>query len=200
MSGESVPPSAGPAGLEPLNVVQFKPRDPNAPPIQVKEVDYDGCQHKAYRLLIDRHLRTVECSKCGERLDPVECLIQWANRYREADYRYADTKKALDQYERMNRVIEKKVSRNLMTPEERKMSGFEIQALHAQNGCPRERMWFQRDMIYCFCGYGMNANSYPKLAEEVRQAHEAVKARSTFQIASSAPKAEGPEQSEGDKC
>ena len=44
--------------------------------LEYKDRSYRGCQHR--RVLVDPHLRTVECRECETLLDPVTVLIEYA--------------------------------------------------------------------------------------------------------------------------
>ncbi len=43
---------------------------------ELKKKEYHGCQH--INVLIDEDLEFIECSKCGERLNPVKYLANLA--------------------------------------------------------------------------------------------------------------------------
>lgn len=55
------------------NVIKFEPRDEAKPLVTRKRKDYLGCRHKYFA--IDAELRTVECAKCEQILDPIQVLI-----------------------------------------------------------------------------------------------------------------------------
>lgn len=168
----------------PENILTFRVRDDKEPRVVLKAKNYDGCQHVKYTLVVDTELRSVECSSCKEPLDPIWCLEQWARLFRKIDYEYFEIKKELALLRHLKRKIEKHPERMRMTEREKGMDFNELRAHHSDKGCPKERMWFDRGMIRCYCGVGLNAESYPKLAEEVREAHEAVKARNAMRVSS----------------
>lgn len=165
------------------NILEFRPRDPNAAPIVLKPPSYDGCPHTRFSLVVDDKLRTVECSQCKTVLDPVECLIRWAGIYRKVDTEYEFMRKRNQELEKWKRLIDKQADRARMTPEELKMNFEELRAKHSLEGCPRDRMWFdRRGMICCYCGVGHNASIYVHMAEEVREAREKVRLRASLSI------------------
>lgn len=59
-----------------------------APPITRRRfsvIDGDRCQHR--RTVVDEKLRRVTCHSCGETLDPVQVLIELAQRYESSERR-----------------------------------------------------------------------------------------------------------------
>lgn len=66
---------------DPDNVVQLKPRDPNAPTMAVKRARF--CRH---RYLLDENRRSVECSECGRQFDAFDAFSLAASEWQ----RHAD--------------------------------------------------------------------------------------------------------------
>jgi hypothetical protein len=63
------------------NIVEIATRFTEAPPIEVRQRQYDDCQHE--HTIIDEKLRIVSCVDCREeRLDPMEVLIHLARVWR----------------------------------------------------------------------------------------------------------------------
>jgi hypothetical protein len=137
------------------------------------------CLHR--QRWIDTKLRRVMCKKCGEQLDPIEVLIEISHSMH--SYKVPIMEKRLAELERHEKMIKNKQRIDLMTEEEKKMSGLQLQSSHSVNGCPKERMWFKGKMVHCYCGIAFNAESFPVLAEEVREAHERVRVRSQLRLA-----------------
>ena len=50
----------------------------------IKDRAWDACNHR--RTLIDERLRVVDCKDCGERLDPVEVLLDIARSWRSESF------------------------------------------------------------------------------------------------------------------
>jgi hypothetical protein len=71
-------------------------------PVVIKPHDYQACKH--IQTEIDEDLRTISCVKCGEKLDPVEVLIQVAKSGRTKNYKVnaiaEANRKAKQKYER----------------------------------------------------------------------------------------------------
>lgn len=56
------------------------------PPVEVKRTDYSACTHRM-GVLVDDVLRTVECSHCKEKLDPIQVLIDMARHFQRKRWR-----------------------------------------------------------------------------------------------------------------
>jgi hypothetical protein len=85
--------------------VDFKPRPAGAPDLapglRVTDRWRSTCQHG--HISVDEDLRIATCSDCGERLDPVWVLLQWARHWS----RLADSCRYLgDEIERRTKVLE----------------------------------------------------------------------------------------------
>jgi hypothetical protein len=150
--------------------------------LETKQRDRFGeeCKHK--QRVVDPKLRRVTCKACHVQLDPIEVLIEIVSEW--GEWRTKHLVDTVNRYHEWERRVTRHQERNQMTEEERKMSPAEVKARHSQNGCPRERMWFKRDMIKCYCGVSWNRHSFPVLAQEVEKAHRAVAARTKIREAS----------------
>lgn len=137
------------------------------------------CLHK--QRWIDTKLRRVLCKKCGVQLDPIGVLIEISHSMH--SWKVPKLERRLAELEHQDRMIKAKQKIDLMTEEEKQMSGMALQAHHAKNGCPKEKMWFKGKMIHCYCGCAFNAESFPVLTEQVLEAHERVKMRSKIKLA-----------------
>lgn len=85
--------------------VDFKPRPPGAPDLDpgLRVIDrwHSTCQHP--RCTVDEVLRRVVCGACGETLDPVWVLLEWARHWE----RLTDSCKYLvEERDRLTAVLE----------------------------------------------------------------------------------------------
>lgn len=78
------------------NVVSIEARLAAVPPLDVKDRDWLGCDHKA--TVVDDVLRTVSCRTCHERLDPIEVLIRLAREWRSWRWQWDQLQKANAEY------------------------------------------------------------------------------------------------------
>lgn len=82
--------------------------------IDLKKRTFNECRHT--RVIVDPRLRRVECRDCGETLDPVEVLLQYANKERQFHYR----REALDKMQERVRELateEKRIKSRIMYAE-----------------------------------------------------------------------------------
>jgi len=76
-----------------------------APNLDVRRRSFGDCRH--VRVLVDADLRRVECRECGEILDPIEVLLQFASKERQFSYR----KDALENIQRRVQELSKEERR-----------------------------------------------------------------------------------------
>ena len=84
--------------------VDFKPADPSDPPepgLRVKRRHFQECNHKG--TVVDETLRIIKCKTCGEKLDPIEVLLELARSF-ERDWHIR--KGAATDYKRLCKDIE----------------------------------------------------------------------------------------------
>lgn len=150
------------------NIIEFKPREKIVTKIEIHEPTKDSCKHT--RPAVDVGLRVVWCRDCESVLDPVQILIEFSHEQRTLEYQ-ADSLE-YRRFQKLQNAARSTVRRDLMKPHELVMDLYQLQEEHLKNGHPKERMYFDRNMVRCYCGSSWNVNSYPELAREVREAHE----------------------------
>ena len=67
---------------------------------ELKKKEYKGCQH--INVLIDEQLEFIECSECGERLNPIKYLANLAREEKSVEYRLSSLRKEQSKIE--NRI------------------------------------------------------------------------------------------------
>jgi len=73
--------------------------DPERRPVEIKDRKFwnnelrgkHECSH--FPVVVDERLRTVQCEKCGVQLDPVQVLLEFADKFRRIDYKLDDMKR-----------------------------------------------------------------------------------------------------------
>lgn len=65
-----------------INLASLRPGE-RAPIVEAPR-KYTGCQHP--QVEVDARLRTVQCADCDVTLDPVQVLLDMADRYRRTEY------------------------------------------------------------------------------------------------------------------
>lgn len=58
---------------------------------ELKKKQYTGCQH--INVLIDEDLAYIECSECGEKIDPLRYLVGLAKEERSIEYKITSLRK-----------------------------------------------------------------------------------------------------------